>query len=582
MANAYDQGFLRDPSGALVVTGGGSGGGSDPLSDGTDGGSLPTQTLWVAGKDGSILRGIQVDSGGRQVTRLGDGTNTAEILATPPASDTGQSGLAVRVISQLGAGSGGGGGGAVTQSTGAGAAAPWSMRLTDGTSFYDARTIRALTSGDTVTIANPTTNPETGLAKDATLTARLPAALDADGGLKIHVQNTSLAVTGTFWQATQPVSGPLTDTQLRASAVPVDSELTTADLDTGAGTDTRAVVGLARAESGGAVLVGSANPLPTTGPLTDTQLRASVVPVSVPGSVAVTGTFWQATQPVSGTVTISNPTTNPETGLAKDATLTGGTAKAIVRSATKGTSTAADVTSDATDANTQALHVNLKGTQATVPVTGTFFQATQPVSGTVTADTELPAAAAMADGVANPTLPSVGSFGALWNTATWDRTFSASGRPDGNTGAGTFPSPVYVFNGTTFDRVRGNTSIGMQVGQTSSPLVVSATAAVSTGVTATLAAVAGQFHYITLITISQISSTTAGAAGAPLTVTTTNLPGTLTWTRPTLVAGGDVKELVLPFASPLKSSVVNTATTIVAPVHTNIIWRINVHYYTAP
>lgn len=32
-----------------------------------------------------------------------------------------------------------------------------------------------------------------------------------------------------------------------------------------------------------------------SGPLTDTQLRASAVPVS--------GTFWQATQPVSGTVT---------------------------------------------------------------------------------------------------------------------------------------------------------------------------------------------------------------------------------------------------------------------------------------
>lgn len=45
-------------------------------------------------------------------------------------------------------------------------------------------------------------------------------------------------------------------------AVQADTELTTADLDTGAGTDTRAVVGLARAESGGGVLVGSANPLP--------------------------------------------------------------------------------------------------------------------------------------------------------------------------------------------------------------------------------------------------------------------------------------------------------------------------------
>jgi hypothetical protein len=47
--------------------------------------------------------------------------------------------------------------------------------------------------------------------------------------------------------------------------------------------------------------------------LTDDELRAAPVPVS--------GTFYQATQPVSGTVTVSNPTTNPETGLAKDATL---------------------------------------------------------------------------------------------------------------------------------------------------------------------------------------------------------------------------------------------------------------------
>ena len=32
-----------------------------------------------------------------------------------------------------------------------------------------------------------------------------------------------VAVTGTFWQATQPVSGPLTDAQLRAAPVPVSA-----------------------------------------------------------------------------------------------------------------------------------------------------------------------------------------------------------------------------------------------------------------------------------------------------------------------------------------------------------------------
>ena len=67
-----------------------------------------------------------------------------------------------------------------------------------------------------------------------------------------------------------------------ASGGTVDTELTTADLDTGGGTDTKAVVGLALAESGGGQLLGSANPMP------------------------VSGTFWQATQPISGSVTESN------------------------------------------------------------------------------------------------------------------------------------------------------------------------------------------------------------------------------------------------------------------------------------
>jgi hypothetical protein len=88
----------------------------------------------------------------------------------------------------------------------------------------------------------------------------------------------------------------------------------------------------------------------------------------------VSGTFWQATQPVSGTVTANIGTTN---GLALDATLTGGTQKAIARTAAKGTTTAADLTSTNVDANTQALDVSVKGT---VPVSGTFWQSTQPIS----------------------------------------------------------------------------------------------------------------------------------------------------------------------------------------------------------
>lgn len=43
------------------------------------------------------------------------------------------------------------------------------------------------------------------------------------------------------------------------------------------------------------------------------------------------------------------------------------------------------------------------------------------VSGTVTVDSELPTAAALADDTANPTVPGVGAFGMVYDGTTWDR-----------------------------------------------------------------------------------------------------------------------------------------------------------------
>ena len=134
------------------------------------------------------------------------------------------------------------------------------------------------------------------------------------------------------------MSGPLTDTQLRATAVPISGTVST---------------GL-------------------TQPLTDTQLRATAVPVSGP----LTDTQLRATAvPISGTVT-----------------------------ANAGTGTQ-----------------NVSVQNASIPVTGTFFQATQPVSGSVTADTELPAAVALGDATGNPTAPHIGSCIEAYNGTTWDR-----------------------------------------------------------------------------------------------------------------------------------------------------------------
>ena len=154
---------------------------------------------------------------------------------------------------------------------------------------------------------------------------------------------------------------------IEAASSEIGTELTTADLDTGAGTDTRAVVGLVGTASGGGQLIpGSATDgllvnlgtnndvaldaaslaaletitvaldaaslaalesITATGPLTDTQLRATAVPVSaaslplpsgastsalqggglpaalaVGGGLKVEGVAGGVAQPVSGTV----------------------------------------------------------------------------------------------------------------------------------------------------------------------------------------------------------------------------------------------------------------------------------------
>lgn len=112
-------------------------------------------------------------------------------------------------------------------------------------------------------------------------------------------------------------------------------------------------------------------------------------------------------------------------------------------------------------------------------------------------------------------------------------------------------------------------------------LWVTATAAAGTAITLTIPAPgAGLFHYITYLNVRRATNV-AEAAAAPLTITTTNLPGSPIWTVGTAVPlGGQVVDVDLQLSNPLKSSVANTATTIVAPdPGTNAIWRLNAGYY---
>lgn len=99
-----------------------------------------------------------------------------------------------------------------------------------------------------------------------------------------------------------------------------------------------------------------------SGKLTGVSASTPLPVVVENGSIAVTGTFWQATQPISGTVTANAGTGN--------FTVVQGT----------GTNLHVVVDTAPTTAVTGTFY------QATQPVSGTFWQATQPVSGTVTAN----------------------------------------------------------------------------------------------------------------------------------------------------------------------------------------------------
>lgn len=114
-----------------------------------------------------------------------------------------------------------------------------------------------------------------------------------------------------------------------------------------------------------------------------------------------------------------------------------------------------------------------------------------------------------------------------------------------------------------------------------STLHVTATAAANAAATATLpAAGAGLFHYITHISITR-NATAALAGTATLIHTTTNLPGNPAWSvGNAIIAGGTEKDVEYAPTTPLKSSVANTATTVVAAAAgAAVLARVNVSYY---
>lgn len=110
-----------------------------------------------------------------------------------------------------------------------------------------------------------------------------------------------------------------------------------------------------------------------------------------------------------------------------------------------------------------------------------------------------------------------------------------------------------------------------------------ATITAATGVAATLsipAGGAGLYCYLSRLVIQRHTSAALTAGATPILVTTTNMPGSRVFSFPADAAaqGAMAQEIVEP-ATPLRMTATNTATTIVAPATTGVIWRITADWY---
>jgi hypothetical protein len=123
-------------------------------------------------------------------------------------------------------------------------------------------------------------------------------------------------------------------------------------------------------------------------------------------------------------------------------------------------------------------------------------------------------------------------------------------------------------------------TVSADIQQKPSKLGVTAIGAAAAAVTLTLPAVAGLFHNISLIEIELYSTAARTGVAAPITVTTTNLPGSPAFLFSTAAAIGTIDRVVLAPAVAMQSTAPNVATTIVCPAVTGGIWRVNVQYYT--
>jgi hypothetical protein len=135
--------------------------------------------------------------------------------------------------------------------------------------------------------------------------------------IPVHLTDDPIAVTGTFWQTTQPVSGTVSLDANSLSALENINATVSGTVSIGSnGTVSLSADTLSALENINATVSGTVELGATTlSALENITVSGSVSVGNFPASQAVTGTFWQATQPVSiaslPEIEIKNDTGNP-------------------------------------------------------------------------------------------------------------------------------------------------------------------------------------------------------------------------------------------------------------------------------
>jgi hypothetical protein len=144
---------------------------------------------------------------------------------------------------------------------------------------------------------------------------------------------------------------------------------------------------------------------------------------------------------------------------------------------------------------------------------------------------------------------------------------------------------AYVSGGSTATLMASNALFDdFAANGSATPLLVTAVGASGAAVTMTLPAPGiGLRQYVTYLSINRFAVALLTAGAAPVTVTTTNIPGTLAFSFPAdAAAQGTIDRWREDFSYPIMGTAQNTALTVVCPATPNVIWRVTGGYFVAP